>query len=488
MLLPLAFNGAPIYWPDSIAYLHGGSTALSTATGLDSRYSDIEKAGLEDTPDASQAPPEVTRADISAASDQEYKISAARSPYYAVLLTGTSLVLGVNAPVYVQAGLVFFSLIFFLKLASGLNQERPALILLCALALTSAGTFATILLPDVLAPLGLLSVALLFGFWGRMSLLEKLFWYLMLILSVVSHSTHLAIVLLLLPFAILLSWYVLKGPVLLPALLVLSAVIVGVLGNVLFGALVERKYGYKPQSFPMIAASLITDGPGRVYLEATCPENGYVYCDHLDTKATEVDTYLWSLDPEFGVYSLASRQTKDKMSEQQWRFLIDTLEYDFIAQFIASLKRMYRQLKDNSLGQFAYSEKMKSELLSLPDIDRRYIKDSAAFHDSFPFGLLGTVSQSVGWVSFVMLLFFVGQALVQQEMTHNSVRDGLIFVSILIVVGFLLNAGLTGAASQPQGRYSARILLLFPILCAIWIGFEMQLKRSSQPDQPTGPG
>lgn len=482
LMLPLAFNGAPIYWYDSVAYLHGGGTALSQITGITTKYSNIIK-GMSDPQTASpgnhsqpvdegphqtvleaeQTMPEKT---------EDYRISSARSPYYAVFLAGVSSVAGLKGPVYLQALMVLLSCAFLLKAVFKDALERPAFFMLCALAMTTAGTFAAVLLPDILAPLGLLSFAVLFAFWFRLSRFEKGYWYAILVIAIVSHMTHLAVTVLLFPFAMLLSRLVSGQRILAPSCLMASAIILGMLGNAIFSSLVERQYGYKPQSFPMIAASIITDGSGRAYLEATCPQNGYVYCDHLDTQAREVDQYLWSRDPELGVYALADRETKDKMSVQQWRLLIDTLQYDFAGQFRASLNRMFHQLRSNSLNQFAYGDDIRSLLLTLPPSDSTPIKDSATFGGTFPFMQIGQVSQWIAWGSLAALLFLLIQTyrkpMQDPPAVERSTLTGLIILTLLVLIGFIINAGLTGVASQPQGRYSARLLWLFPVLLSIW--------------------
>ena len=493
LLLPLSFNGSPIYWPDSIAYLQGGSTALAVATGFETKYSGIEKGRPENTQGTSteaerattdvstQAGPQVLN--TPSAAQPDYRISTARSPYYAVFLAWTSSVAGVQGPVYVQALLVLLALGLLIKEVFPEKQEQPALLLLFMVTLTSAGIFAAIMLPDVLTPLGLLSVAVLFAFWNSLGQVDKVIWYGLLLASVLSHTTHLAMILFLMPFAMLVSRVCTNQSVMKPAALVISGLVLGILSNIVFVQLVERHYGYKPQSFPMIAASIIVDGPGRAYLEATCPENGYVYCDYLDTKAIEVDQYLWSHDPDFGVYSMVDRQTKDRMSSEQWRFLIDTLHNDFIGQCKASLKRMFRQVTDNSLEQFAYHAGMKNQLLNqLPATDRDIIEQSALFNNRFPLTTVSRLSQWVGWGAVAALLVTLWRTIPygtrNSKYPQDTTRAALTVLTILILIGFFINAGLTGAASQPQGRYSARVFLLFPVLLSVWMSF--LLRTSSQ--------
>lgn len=493
LLLPLLINGAPIYWPDTIAYLHGGSTALKTVVGVETRYSELEriepKTSSDSDPEASASPEVIAEkmpGDLSASDsvsfeavpakqpqDVEYRISSARSPYYAVFLTGMSAALGPSGPAYVQALLAAFAIALLLRAVFPDRLPRAAVLIFVGLALSTAGHFSAVLLPDILAPLGLLAIGVLFGYWSWLPRSDRAAWLAILVFSLLSHNTHLAFAILILPLAALLTRILTPQRVLPPATSIAVAIGIGILGNVAFSTMVERQYGYRPASFPMIAASLIVDEPGRAYLERTCPQNGYVYCDHLETKATEVDQYLWSVDPEIGVYMFADRETRDRMSAEQWSFLLDTLHADFSGQFVASLNRAFRQVADNSITQFSYGD--GGTLSALPEPDRSAVMDSAMFRHDFLLFETSRISQYVGWASFVGLVASLSWAMVavlSRESTPDTRQMRLLVVlSLVAILGFMINAGLTGAASQPQGRYSARVFLLFPILFGVWLAF-----------------
>lgn len=475
LLMPAKINGGPIYWPDSIAYLHGGSSALAIVTGVDTRYSEMERVSRETSAktDAAGESPAHDSAEtpVVATSGNDYRISTARSPYYSVLLAGTSHYMGTMAPVYAKAALVMVSLLLLVRAIFQTYIARPIFLTVLALSVTSAGFFTAVLLPDILAPLAVIAVAVLFMAWQELKPWEVAFWFGILCLSILSHTTHMALILLILPFCVVLTRFLLRRPALAPMALIIAAVAVGVVGQMVFSTMIERKFGYAPQSFPMIAASITVDGTGRRYLEATCPENGFVYCDYLDTNAVEVDQYLWSKDPDIGVYQLASEEVKSKLSEQQWRYLINTLRYDFTGQFRASFKRLLRQVGDNSLIQFAYGDNIRDQIALLPDPDRSIAVSSGAFEDRFNFRRLGNLTQVVAWAALALTLYYVVFALTRRRQTAADIyhlHSSLIFFSVIAVVAVVVNAGLTGAASQPQGRYSARLLWLFPIAFALW--------------------
>lgn len=473
LLLPSYYNGAPLYWPDSIAYLHGGSSAVSVVTGFETRYVQIERVAL--LPAVSDAV-DVTQADVPKTpmppQDDGYRISSARSPYYSVALVSAATLGGPMFPVHTQAALIVLSLLLALKALFPRDFLRTAVYSTGALSITSAGVFATLLLPDFLAALAILAVGVMFASWTRLTLAEKIFWFLLLSFAVLSHRTHLAVVFLLLPICMLVVKVIFRKVVLGPSLLTAAAIATGILGGIVFSSVVEKNFGYKPHSFPMIAASIIVDGSGLDYLKATCPGNGFVYCADIDTQATEVDQYLWSTDPSVGVYALADGPTQNTMSQQQWSFLAETLKYDFWGQVLSSIKRMVRQICDNSLYQFYYDAQMRDMLSTLPEPDVSLARQSAAYGGEFPFQRLGIMTQYIAWAC----AFLVGICLyitLRARSDHHDKSDKtsvhpLVIVTLVVFCGLLINGGLTGAASQPQGRYSARILWLFPLLATMW--------------------
>ena len=103
---PAWINGSPIYWYDSLAHLHGGSSALNTALGLDTRFSVMEQA-VAPEPGAPRSVDQAGRSDLSSSvvtgpPKEDYRISMARSPYYSVIVVFLSDMGGPFAPIIAQ--------------------------------------------------------------------------------------------------------------------------------------------------------------------------------------------------------------------------------------------------------------------------------------------------------------------------------------------------------------------------------------------------
>ncbi len=475
LLAPALLNRGPIYWHDSLAYLHGGSSAISVTTGLQTRYTVMERAIVPQNANPDEGSTVTATANVDGpAGDEAYRITMARSPYYSVFLTSTSVVGGPFAPVLAQAMIVAAAGFFLLRALFADHWHRPALYLAAITAVSGTGLFCAVLLPDFLAPLGIVATAALFGFYDRMAWTDRSFWVVLLTFSVISHTSHLAVTFLLIPFGLILALFKSRTPALAPAAMCAACVMVGVLSIQVFSFTVKSIYGYEPRALPMIAASIIVDGTGLKYLQETCPENGYVFCDHIGTQAKTIDQFLWFEDPAVGVYLFEDETTRQKMTDQQFGFLLDTLRYDFFGQFSASWERFIDQLKSNSTGHLAYSDRLRDELdTELPEPDQSLAQGSAAYLAKFPFGPLGILSQFVSYSALLALIALAisrrGQWAMPSKPPETASRDAFMVFAILVVLGIIANSGITGIVSNPQGRYGARVIWLLPVLAVLWL-------------------
>ncbi len=478
LLMPALYNGSPIYWYDSMAYLHGGSSALNTTIGFETRFRNMERATPPKLEIAgsqhkdAKREPSSSAATESHAPETEYRISMARSPYYSAILVFLSGTYGPFAPVAGKALLIVAIGFLLLRAVFKSRITTPALYLLAALSVSTAGVFCATLLPDILAPVGIISVAVLFCFYDNLSNLDRGLWFGILVFSIVSHTSHIAITFILIPIGVVLAVLRQNGRARAPLLICLLAVAVGFLSLQTFSRAVESIYGYKPRPFPMIAASVIVDGPGLNYLMSTCPENGYVYCDYIDTKAQNIDEFLWSTDKATGVYVLADREARTQMSDQQVQFLIDVLTFDFAAQFRASFERFLEQLQKNSLAHLTYTKSLTKELTRvLPNPERQLLVESAAYFDRFPFRGFSILTQVFSVLALIGTLIVLARARSLGTSNGSSilVPPLAVMISFVVIVlcGIVANAGITGVVSNPQGRYGARVIWLLLVMFAV---------------------
>jgi len=497
LLWPLLHNGSPILFHDSFVYLGGGGTALDVVAGLETQFSQDFRAppdaGGESSgtsaPDAgsgSQAEDRggADRAGADAA-PQGKMVSAARSVYYSAGIVLVFVVAGLAGIAVVQ------TLVSTLAVERVWSLWRPddAAGYLAALALLAVLTpfafFNVTILPDFLAPLCILGMACLFAGGDRLGPVDRLIWLAILAAAGLSHTVHLATAVLLLPVGVLAA-LLLAGRGLGKAVLVsVAAIAVSVGGIVAFQQAVKSAYGYAPLPLPMIAASVITDGPGADYLDATCPENGYVYCGVDYRRAQNVDAFLWSGDPETGVYLAASNAVKRQMSEQQVGLLLDTLMHDPSGQVLASLGRAAWQAVHVSLMhlEYDYTHRRNIERLFPPD-QAAALRETEMYAEPFPLAGLSALyagTALAGLVGIALALRGIGRIAFGRAVAperRERARALLAFFA-MVLAGVLINAALTGVASQPQGRYQARVIWLLPFLAVLgWLWLRGERTRA----------
>src|SRR5690606_14683464 len=110
-----------------------------------------------------------------------------------------------------------------------------------------------------------------------------------LIFGVLSHSSHLALLLSMTALATV-AWIVsprvrrLTG---FPPIAVLGlCAFCGVAGQVAFTLVVEGVYGRPPIHLPFVTAHLVDLGPGTDHARSACPQAGYALCAYLDRLPT----------------------------------------------------------------------------------------------------------------------------------------------------------------------------------------------------------
>lgn len=495
LAMPLLINGGPIYWFDTLAYLHGGGTAIESLTGIETRYDAMKKTDAVDVfrlekgavQNASPAVPDLAPQDaISSTQDSaattdsgasgsaggaDYQISQARSAYYAVALSALSVLGGSAAPALLAVFLLVLAGMALLRAVFDGRLVVPGLWLVAGAAVSSIGVVAALLMPDVLAPLSILSVAVFFAFYDRLNTRGKFFWAVLLVISAVSHSTHVVVAIFLLPIGMLLAACLGRKFVFKPALWCAASLAITLGAGAGFTQAVQALYGYKPLSLPMIAASLITDAPGRSFLEETCPDVGYIYCDQLNTRATETDQFLWSTDPEIGVYQFADLETRRTMSEQQFDFFLDTLRHDWTGQVSISLGRFWKQLFEDGLDQTTYNDARRHALQKLPEPDKSRVMESGLYRGTVSFVGFGRFAHYAALIAALAAFGTIAARWSRHAERYPPAGDAslraLTVFALLLLAGVLANAGLTGAFSQPQGRYATRVMVLMPLLAAI---------------------
>ncbi len=324
---------------------------------------------------------------------------------------------------------------------------------------SAAPWFASLLMPDILAPLTVLTLFVL-AFdrdenWRRPMTALATF-------AIAAHLSHLviasacvAVVLALRPRAFVRA----SAPLAAAVALLMATNLVG------HGRLAVSPYG---AVFGL--ARLVADGPARDYLEMNCPEAGYALCDWVGRLPADTETFLWS--PSGPVWTFPGGPIA--LAPEASRIVTATILSRPWSVAGAALDNAYAQLGmvrlDKVLGGGGLDETVGVQLQAhYPVAEESRFKASEQRRDGLR--ALSTPCQSAQ-----PALLVLGGITTALLMARSGRRDRVLFALIaLIAAGILSNAFATGGLSGPTDRYQARIawlVLLPPILFAMrhWDG------------------
>jgi hypothetical protein len=173
-------------------------------------------------------------------------------------------------------------------LRGGAGAGAHLLLVLALSAATAAPWFASLLMPDVLAPALVLAAALL-G-WGEPRPAERAGLLLVSVLAAAAHLSHLPLLgALLLVLAALGRWRGLRDG----AAALVAAVLLVVATNAAF----QGRAALSPHGAVFAVARLVADGPAARTIEARCPGAGWHLCRWAGGRLpTDSDEFLWSPD------------------------------------------------------------------------------------------------------------------------------------------------------------------------------------------------
>ena len=298
LLWPLALNGGPLLFFDSLIYVDQGRAAVE---GLASLVSARLSGGAGDG-----AAPGFE----AAASSASFIRSIAWSAFAFI---ASAAPFGLSGPVFVQALMVSGLVILLLAPAApAAGLFLPAGLALLAVV-TTLPWYASTLMPDLLA-----AVVILFGMLlvrnraGEMPTGLLLLLGLVAAFAILSHYGHLplAVAVAAVVLLLLLRGRRLTAPL---ALAALAPILLAVGLNMLASRAAFDAVEVAPKRLPILLARSIADGPARWYLEQSCPESGYVLCAHVATLPKMAGGLLWGPD------SMLARATPEEVGRRSGR-------------------------------------------------------------------------------------------------------------------------------------------------------------------------
>jgi len=435
MLWPAMYNRFPMLYPDSMTYLADGST-VARAVFLH-RFS--EYYGMRSFIYSLGILP----------------LHWTRNPWPIVI---------VNA--------LLAAWVLWLVVRSLLPRRTPSSYMLLVLSLsvlTSLSWYVSLVMPDILGPLLYLSVYLLVFARETLSGRERMALYPLVWWAIASHTTHLLLVsglcVLLLPLLFLRGEDLARrrrGWAEVAVCVVLAAASHLALHKYLYG---EASLNGERPAF--LTARIISDGPGRRYLEAHCiqksdgqkdGEADWVICRYVDRLTDDVDNFLWAPD---GIWESTPVADQRLMVKQEGAFVAATVRAYPAEQIRASLGNFWRQLLEFGLDDLDPSSYVLDDFGSTMPAAKPHYLASRQVRDEMPLDRFTAIQNVTVGVSVVLIPLLAGIVL------RRSARlRGLSFVIVTMVVA---NAFVTGAMSMVDPRFESRVIWLVPLLAGLFV-------------------
>lgn len=358
--------------------------------------------------------------------------------------------------ILVQALLGSWTLRASLRLLWGEDRPREALgVILVLSALSSLPWTVSLIMPDYLCGLMILWIFLLCS--ERSSRTEKFLsaaftWY-----AAVSHASHLALLLALIPVSA-----VLFPPRKRAILSTLSVAMPAILSLLVFHSfLYGRPLLFGPEGPPFLTARLLADGTGVRMLEKNDRFTVARY-DHL--FSSDSDEILWGPGGLGEDVRIQNFEDWKAIKAEERRFVLTTLCHDPLLQLRRSLNNWWRQCLKVNVELSRGSPYIEKEVKRLwPDRQDSYF-NSLQNTAELPPSLRQLHQLSL--VLSLLWLFVLGIRY------RNQIGARWVQFGVLVGSSYFINAAITGILSKPTGRYQTRIAWLI-CFTALAVGYRV---------------
>ena len=459
-LYVVAWNGGLLYYFDTAGYLLRGQDFLGRIfgiPGLDGAFGDANSVA----PDAQGA--------------GKGAVSGSRSAIYSLLIgLFASVKLLELMPVFntvLVLGAVWLPVSVAARQIEGTLAIAPTIAIPVIIAcLGSLPFYIAYLMPDIFAPILILTIGTLTVFARQMTWWEILIAIGFGVLAVTTHVSHLAIVAVLLPVVAVGSLVLGRTKWWLAPLLVLGILALGIGERQAFRSVVKSTTNREVVYLPILTARLIQDGMGLDYLGIKCPDQNIATCALYEALSKSDDPMrltashiVFAKTPELGSFQLMAAADKNAVATEQFSFFFDVLLEFPVRTPLAFLRNTLIQTRVNSIDMTLQTDEIVTKLEGARGLAWQ------------PFGH-GRLTKSPTWLGAV-------------EIGHNVLYAISLLVAFVLVVwpralpwqiralvimigfGILANAFVLGGVSQPASRYGGRVIWLLPFaatLCVLY--------------------
>lgn len=458
------FNGEPFFYYDSAAYVDQGGKILERLGLFGAAGGDvIGGVGVEN----------------------DNSVNGSRSAVYSVLVASIVSLQGLQLVPYANTAVLVIAAWLVMRATkrgadiqvSGATLVSVPLLVACA---GSLPFYVAFVMPDIMAPVLILMIAILAVFGQSMGKFDLFLAFTLGALAVVSHISHIAIAAVMVPLVALIAYFVGNRRWWLSCLLVILMVIVGVSERMVFKAAAKSVASAEVVYIPFLTARLIEDGPGLRYLTDQCPRDDLATCllhealsksdDPMRLTASHI---IFETKPDLGSFRFLSAQEQARVAGEQYRFFFQVLAQEPVGTLMAILRNT------------AIQSTLFSVDMTIPT-DHILKNTHAGYGDLAGEFSHGRLSAGQGWLPGVTVMHSViyatslavlGLGLVWRAPVNVKIKA----LVIAVLFGIAVNAFVCGAVSQPASRYGARVIWLLPYLAAfqltIWIAQRRRVAR-----------
>jgi hypothetical protein len=490
-LTPAIINGGPFLFYDSAEYFNIGGSIVSSVIPEDaSAPSATLPEAVPETGNTAEAVPAGERGGGLSA------IAGNRSALYSSVLFIFANYLNLWLLAGVQATVIAWLIIRFLDFTWGKRRPLQVLALIAGLSLfTGLGYHAAVAMPDVFAGIFLIC-AMRLALEKRMSALEAWFLRLLLVASVLMHTT-IAVLAIFggVLIAIAAIWPATRRHVNWRTAITLfgAAIFATIVGHAFVWA-AERASGGRLGTPPFISARVIADGPGKQLLQRRCKDEpaSYAACMFAYEDYADHNAILWGDENGQATFSNAGPERQEALQKEQTRFVFDVLAHYPVEQIAAAIVNTGRQLAvpgldeiESSGGRMTSDEAFRgqrilaltpglSSCLATPGSCKETIAGRAWSRTVLVANLIVLLSFSA-----VMVAWMYARFLQRRDALQGA--DPLLLGGGLLALSLLFNAAVCGALSAPHDRYETRLMWVIALFLAATASTWLSLFRKLQP-------
>ena len=450
----ILLNNGPLYYFDTAGYIAQGVSILKT---LGISVPAPEGAGLG-----------------SADAAEDGVVTGSRAAVYSFLMAVTQRFFGITTLAIFQAvaliGAVWVVVRGAVRAVGGEVAPTVGLLFLAG-SLGTLPVITTYLMPDIFAPILLLSIAALTVFFAVLSPLELLVALGLGALAVVTHPSHLAMAVLMVPVAALTAFLLRQPRWWVAVILVALIPAFGVVERLAFTTAAKTVKQSEVIYQPFLTVRAIVDGPGYAYLADHCPDEGIATCALYEAlqqsdnpRRLTASHIMFERDPELGSYQFLDTGTQQAIAEEQMRFFLSVALARPVGMTLAFLGNTLEQANKNDISLAIPSPTVLRQIEDMTAYAPEVFAGARALGGRGWIEPLTMVQQGVYVIS---LLVIVGMMAVVREKPPLVVRA----LVLMVLAGIFVNAFVCGGVSQPSDRYGARVIFLLPMAAALLLVF-----------------